>query len=312
MKKFLKGAFRYYTTLYAKFRSETLFASSSNPWSYFNTLNEMDSQFLLVLSACKIDDPEENEKIKIISKHLDRTFTLLRLQRAYDSNDFNEAIYDISKSIREVSAESIPAIFEKKLLDMLSEKRSARATEPFQYAFFKSTSVSDLSSRFIRYFFARVDEFLATEMKQGVRQQIADIVTKTGKKTGFHIEHILAHNDENLEKYEGDEELFEQDRNRLGAVLLLKGRDNQSSNKEAYDDKLKTYANTLYWNETLRRDTYKSKLDFRDLVQRHQLSFKALDYYGPEEVEARQRLLFDLATIIWDAKAEVALADRAA
>ncbi|MEZ5918982.1 MAG: DUF1524 domain-containing protein [Alphaproteobacteria bacterium] len=79
------------------------------------------------------------------------------------------------------------------------------------------------------------------------------LVSKTGAKTGFHIEHILAHNEENLSLFERDDERFDQERNRLGAILLLKGKDNISSNNESYADKLKSYANTLYWNETLRR-----------------------------------------------------------
>ena len=49
------------------------------------------------------------------------------------------------------------------------------------------------------------------------------------------------------------------ERNRLGGILLLKGKDNISSNNEPYSEKLKSYANTLYWNETLRADSYKSE-----------------------------------------------------
>jgi hypothetical protein len=62
---------------------------------------------------------------------------------------------------------------------------------------------------------------------------------------------------------------------------------------------LKSYANTLYWNETLREDCYKSKLDFRQFMQEHSLNFKPLKQFGPEELEERQKLLFDLCRMIW-------------
>lgn len=101
--------------------------------------------------------------------------------------------------------------------------------------------------------------------------------------------------------FAGDEERFDVERNRLGGVLLLKGKDNISSSNELYAQKLKSYANTLYWNETLRADTYHSKLDFRDFVKEHQLAFKALDKFGPDELEERQRLLFELSALIWSA-----------
>lgn len=141
---------------------------------------------------------------------------------------------------------------------------------------------------------------LYAEIRQmGVRHEASEIVTRTGKKTGFHIEHILAHNKENLAMYDNDEERFEEDRNRLGGVLLLKGRDNQSSNAEQYSEKLKSYANTLYWNETLRKDSYKSKLDIKEMMERHRLEILPYEKFGPKEVEARQKLLFDLSSIIW-------------
>ena len=93
--------------------------------------------------------------------------------------------------------------------------------------------------------------------------------------------------------------MFEQERNRLGGILLLKGRDNISSNNEPYKEKLKSYANTLYWNETLRADSYKSKLDMQDLRERHGLSLRALDQFGPDELEERHQLLFEISKIIW-------------
>ncbi len=96
------------------------------------------------------------------------------------------------------------------------------------------------------------------------------------------------------------------ERNRLGGVLLLKGKDNISSSNELYAQKLKSYANTLYWNETLRADTYHSKLDFRDFIKERQLGFKSLDRFGPEELEERQRLLFALSALIWPAPTVVA------
>jgi hypothetical protein len=68
-----------------------------------------------------------------------------------------------------------------------------------------------------------------------------------------------------------------------------------------YAEKLKSYANSLYWNETLRQDTYQSKLDFKDFIKTHDLAFRPLDKFGPVELEERQRLLFELLRLIWSA-----------
>ena len=82
--------------------------------------------------------------------------------------------------------------------------------------------------------------------------------------------------------------------------MLLKGKDNISSNNEPYTDKLKTYANSLYWNETLREDTYKSKLDFTSMIKNYQLHFQPMNTFGPEELDQRHKLLFEMIKIIWN------------
>ena len=109
----------------------------------------------------------------------------------------------------------------------------------------------------------------------------------------------MSHNDDNLHLFNGDIDLFEQERNRLGGLLLLKGLDNISSNNEIYAKKLQSYANTLYWNETLRDDSYKSKLDMKALKERYKLDLCPYDSFGPEELNARQKLLFEISSIIW-------------
>jgi hypothetical protein len=181
---------------------------------------------------------------------------------------------------------------------MIAARRNVQDAAPLSYPAFKQTGIN-LNTRFKRYFFARIDEFLAENLNLNPKHPITDLVTKTGAKTGFHVEHILSWNDENKKLFDGDEERFEQERNRLGGILLLKGKDNISSNNEAYTKKLRSYANTLYWNETLRADSYKSKLDMNELRARYKLDLKSFDKFGPEELEARHRLLFEITKIIW-------------
>lgn len=190
------------------------------------------------------------------------------------------------------------SVFDAELMDAISGRRQAEVDEPFKYVFFKQTGIN-LNARFKRYFFARVEEFLAVNLKLNMKHSVYDLTMKTGSVNGFHIEHILAYNKENMKLFGDDEDQFEQERNRLGGILLLKGRDNISSNAEKYARKLKSYANTLYWNETLRVDSYKSKLDMRDLVKRYNLELCPFDKFGPEELERRQKALFQIASIVW-------------
>lgn len=297
VKSFLKGEFSYFAQLYTKLQKA--YKNPNNPLQhiYYCNLLDIDAPFLLVLSACVLNDPNEDEKIRIIGQETDRYFSLLQLQNAYDSNDFQDSLYEISQAIRGAPVESFRCVFDEYLRATIAARRNATEAEPLSYASFRQTGIN-LNARFKRYFFARIDEFIAKEINKNPCHPIADLVLKTGAKTGFHVEHILSRNAENLALF-GDEEKFEQERNRLGGILLLKGKDNIKSSNEPYTKKLESYSNTLYWNETLRSDSYKAKLDMTELRNRYNLDLRPLEHFGPDELEYRHRLLFSLVGIIW-------------
>lgn len=300
VKEFLKGDFTYFTDLFLKLR--TAYGEDEPTYRpvYFNALMDLDAPFHLVLSSCVRNDPDEDQKITTIAKEIDRYFCLLQLQGVYDSNEFADSLYAISEAIRNKGLDAIRPAFEAQLVNAIATRRAteAEAVQPLSYAAFKQTGLN-LNKRFKRYFFGRIDEFLAENMNLKPKHNLVDLVQKTGSNTGFHVEHILSWNTENEELFAGDEERFEQERNRLGGILLLKGKDNISSNNEPYAEKLKSYANTLYWNETLRADTYKSKLDMQALKNRFDLELEPYEKFGPDELENRHKLLFKLVGLIW-------------
>ena len=298
VKAFLKGEFTYYSNLFIKLRTAYTLDGNEFRAVYYNYLLDLDAPFLLGLSACRRDDPNEDSKIRRITEEADRYFSLLQLQNVYDSNEFADSLFRISAAIREKDPETYRDAFDAELKAAITARRNIVEPEPLSYATFKQTGIN-LNTRFKRYFFARVDEFLAEGMNLNVKHPIADLVTKTGSKSGFHVEHILSWNAENKALFDNDEERFEQERNRLGGILLLKGKDNISSNNEPYQEKLKSYANTLYWNETLREDSYKSKLDLKELMKKHQLDLHALETFGPDQLELRHKLLFQLIELIY-------------
>jgi len=298
VKNFLLNDFKYFTDLYTRFLRYYRDYHPLQQYAHYNGLNELDSIFILVLSGCTINDKDEAKKIETITYEFDRLFSLLQLQGAYDSNSFNELLYSISAEIRDKDFESYRPVFDKILIDEINSKRATNTEDAFTYSYFKDTG-NGLNPRFKRYFFGRIEDFIAKNTNVNVKHSLSDLVTKTGSVNGFHIEHILSYNEENLNHFDNDEERFERERNRLGALLLLKGRDNISSNNEKYAKKLESYAGTLYWNETLRSDTYTKKLDFKQMIQTFSLNFRPLETFRSDEVEERHKLLFDISKLIW-------------
>ena len=116
----------------------------------------------------------------------------------------------------------------------------------------------------------------------------------------YHVEHILANNPENIDLFE-DEEEFNEQRNRLGGLLLLKGKDNQSSGAETFDEKLKTY-NVVgtYYARTFLKDMYHKNVKFLQYIEDNDLNFKSYDSFAKNEIEERHKLLYDLSKKIWD------------
>lgn len=299
VKRFLMNDFKYYATLYSKIRRLRDNLNKDYVYVYYNGLTQMDNQFLLILSSCKVNDPEESEKIKTVSYEVDRMFCLLQLQRSYDSNLFSGKIYEISVKLRNCNVSDIRSIFDDTLLSILQSSHSNNElTTIWNYSFFRNVGF-DLDKRFLRYVLARVEQYIADNTHMEMKQNLYNLVVNRGATNGFHIEHILAENEENHRLFNNDDDLFNSERNRLGDLLLLKGSDNESSKNEPYSKKLETYANTLYWNETLRADSYKSKLDFTRWIEKEKLDFHPMDSFGPKELDERHRLLSELIQRIW-------------
>lgn len=301
VKDFVENDLTYYTDLYNRIDELGDDELDENyPAVRYNRLNRMDTQMLLIMAACERDDSQEDEKVRRISYELDRFYTLLRLNNAYDSNQFNDAIYEIRSDVAAAQPGEYRSIFETKLLELINDQRNANLEDPFHFPYFRQVGYQDLQTTFLRYFFARVEKFIADGIGKDIQaRDLYDLVRNTGSVNGHHIEHILSRNDENLAIFDHQEEEFERQRNRLGALLLLNGRENQSSGNEPYEEKLKTYSGTLYWNQSLTESFYHSKPDHQDFFEDEDLSFQPVETFDEDAIEHRTRLLFEMTKRIW-------------
>lgn len=301
VKNFIKNDFYYFINLYIKLLKETKKESSTiSPYLMYNDLNEQDRQYLLIFSASNLNEINENEKINVISKLFDKFFTLLYLNGCYDSNYFTESLIILNEKIRNKSIDEIINFFNKRLLADISKKRAVEVKEYLVWNYFKEAGYNDLPIRFIRYFFARIEHFIAENTNQPCTDYY-NLVRNTGPTYGYHVEHIMANNEKNKIIFDYVEELFEKERNRIGGLLLLKGKENVSSGSEAYDKKLETYVGTNIWNQTLLDDFYHSNVDFKNFMKKYNLDFKPIPVLDKNTVEERTKLLFGLAKIIWEA-----------
>lgn len=161
-----------------------------------------------------------------------------------------------------------------------------------------------MNLQILRYLFARVEEFICEQINQTPRNDTSYIVTTTGAKEGYQIEHILSRNETNIGYFESEEE-FESQRNLLGGLLLLKGKVNMSSGNEEFQDKLKTYSSSLVWGHCLCQDFYhKTNKDFLEfnqkLLKKTGIQFKPYSKFDKSALEERTRLLYEIVKMIWE------------
>ncbi|MEA4967172.1 MAG: DUF262 domain-containing protein [Bacteroidaceae bacterium] len=299
IKKFINEDLTYYSHLYAKIRKNNYLYLRYN-----NEINSLSGQYQNILAACRINDPFEDDKIKALSKEIDRLYVLLKLNGIYDSNSFQEISYRINKEMANVSIDKYREIFNGIIIETIKERRSLQTvTTVLDYETFLKRDYSNMDTRTLRYFLARIEDYVCCNINQTMQNDVFYISTKTGDKSGYHIEHILSRNETNKSYFENEEE-FETKRNLLGGLLLLKDRSNISSGNEEYENKLKTYSNSLVWGHTLCDNFYHCNKDFEDFNLRLQQDinnhFEPIDRFDKDALDKRSRLLYDLVKLIWE------------
>jgi len=282
----------------------------------YNKLLDQNQQYLLILSCLEADEEESSEKIIGISKKFDQFHTIIRLLDVYESNQFQRLIYPINRLIRGKSLELASIIFDKTLIVVLEAHEVIRKTEVesiadlFTYERFQG--MRNRWTNFSKYVLMRIDRYLSELLDKpsyagGNLKELEEHFNKTTRrKYGMHLEHIYAYNDSNMALFTGedqvfDEQLFKTIRNKLGMVLLLKDRQNESSNNESYDKKIDTYKQSNFiWNELLVGhlhgvDERNLPIDLRSIA----IPADSTGAFPEDKVEVRQKLLFEAIKIIW-------------
>jgi uncharacterized protein with ParB-like and HNH nuclease domain len=303
------GDIKYFAELYLELRTTYEYESL-----IFNKLLDQNQQYLLIMSAMCKDDAERAAKIEGIAAKFDQFHTILRLLDAYDSNSFQRLIYPLNKDVREKPLAEAKPLFDKALIsslvteNVLQPDQCADAETVFEYERFKG--VRNQWTNFSKYVLMRIDRHLADLLDKPsyVKESLEEIEDRFNKnnlrRRGMHLEHILTQHPKNRALFtsEGifDEAKFSQTRNLLGMVLLLKDKQNLSSNNEIYKDKVDTYAKSnLIWNELL--VGHMPEVDTRNLPPelRVETVQPSEDVFPLCAISARQKFIFEAIKKVW-------------
>ncbi len=152
----------YFSDIYCNILNYYVNYDKEYEYIFFNKLNDIDGQFLLILSTIHRNDPDQNLKMKIVAKQFDRYFVALQLTDSYRSNDFNAGVISLNAKVRNKSIDEIITAFQEQLAGDI-KKSHGRDELPimFSYEFFKLVGYNSFGSTFLRYYFARIDHYIS-------------------------------------------------------------------------------------------------------------------------------------------------------
>lgn len=299
IKTFIASEMVYYCKLYGKIRS-----NRDLNLHYLNDLLYLSGQYQLIISACQLNDSEEDNKVQVIAKEYERLYMLLVFNGVYGSNVLKQITEELNDKLSIAAISDYRNIFNDVIVEQIKKvKNIANIESLLEYRYFIQRDYSNLPIMQLRYFYARIEQYICDQIGCSMQSSVDDITLKRGNVSGYHVEHILSHNDTNINYFTSVEE-FESKRNLLGGLLLLRGKDNISSSNEEYKDKLKTYSVGLVWGHTLCKDFYHVNKNFDAFNKRIYAlcgrQFQSYDVFDEEALEERSQLLYELVKIIWE------------
>ncbi len=303
--------FKYFADLLLNIRTQY-----SNEYLIFNKLLDQNQQYLLIVSSITFNDPLKDQKIEFVAKKFDQFHTILRLMGEYDSNKFQKLIYRLNKDIRNKSINEIENVFDKTLLEFLETDQIIqpniynKISELFKWEILQNAN--NKWGNFSKYILMRIDRYLSkvldkpsycNEALSGLEERFNK---NNLKRYGMHLEHIFAFNDKNRLLFIDAQGVFDENRynsirNKLGMVLLLKDKQNISSNNDYYQEKMDDYATSnIIWNELL--VGHMDSIDRRNLPP--SINFTKIDptvdgVFPLDKVEIRQKETVDMIKLIW-------------
>jgi len=310
----IKNDIQYFAKLYQEMRADY---RTDREFLFYNKLLEQNQQYLLIMSAVTLDDPERDAKIRTISAKFDQLHVILRILGVYESNTFQRLIYSLNESLRNKGEAECRKVFDDLIIETLKDEERLDAGftggVPDIFTFERLKGARNSAVNFSKYLLMRIDRWLAQSLDKpsycsAPFAEIEERFNKSNRRRyGMHLEHIYAYNDANRALFTDpgtglfDEAVFEQTRNQLGMVLLLKDAQNLSSNNDLYRDKLEDYATSdLIWNDLLAGNL--STVDERVLppvLQNAEIEPDNTGAFPKQMVEQRQRLFFEAIKSIW-------------
>lgn len=257
---------------------------------FYNAKTGFTLQIPVILAAITPDDDDATfmRKAALVAGALD--IYVVRRMVNYRNFGYSTVVYTMFNLIKEVRNQPVDEI-QRVLANWLE-------SEDDQLDGIRTYSLAQRNRRYIRYILARMTAWLDAEL--GTSGTFPDYFDRS-RRHPFEVEHIWAdkfdrHTDEFSNNFE-----FQEQRNRLGDLVLLPKDFNASYGAMPYEEKVHHYYGQNPLAQSLHPRAYENNPSFHRLRETHGLAFQPYpDSFTKADIEARQELYLDLAKVIWN------------
>lgn len=253
-----------------------------NNWGIAESLQDP-----LLLSSITINDSDDTIKKKLdyAARYIE-TFTVRRSinYKKFGQTSIKYTMFNLIKLTRNNSATELA----KNLSNDIEEL-------PQQWDAIDAFGLHGQNRKFVKHLLSRISAHIDDLI--GMSTNYASYRNPKGKK--FEIEHIWG-NKFNEHKDEFDQEnIFQEWRNNIGALILLPNGTNQSFSSDKYKDKLKHYIKENTYAQTLHPRFYEKNPNFTKTPSLKELKFIPHPDFKSQDIEDRVKLVQRICEQIW-------------
>jgi hypothetical protein len=287
---FIEQDFKFFHCVYLKIRqAEEAFKPELEHLYYIPRWGIADSlRYPLLLAPLLPEDSPEvvERKLNLVAKYIE-VFSMRRAVnfRNFGASSIRYTMYSLVKEIRRKSVDDLEQILAQQIGSMNET-----------WDGMKTFRMHGQNKRFVKFLLSRISGFIDTQSGQST--DFVDYYENPNAKP-FEIEHIWAnkfaqHRDEFEQEHEFDEQ-----RNRIGDLVLLPRGTNQSYSDAPYATKLPHYVKENLLVKSLNELTYQNNPNFVKMAQELKLPFQAHPEFKKADIEARQKLYRVICERIW-------------
>lgn len=286
--QFVARDFDFYSTQYLRVRESEVRIVEGLEHIFYNYAHGFTLQEMLLLAPLCPDDSEIviKCKLRLVSQFIDILITRRIWNfRSIAYSTMQYAMFLVMRDIRGLPSASLAERLRDTLIkegETFRSNRRLRIHQQNRYA--------------LHRVLARMTDFV--EVQSGQKSRYLEYIA-TGRNR-YEIEHIWANHPERHKSEFTHEADFEEQRNRIGGLLLLPKAFNASYGDLQYEEKLPHYLTQNLLARSLHPQAYQRNPGFLSFVQQSGLPFRPHEHFTKADFDDRGKLYELLAEAIWN------------